>query len=148
MDTKVKNFVEKYNERMSWNRDIYKYLNLDPSQFNEGLQMFLDENLSTEDITEEGYDLETAKVYEYGEDDSCWTGTRWAGTIEMQVFSNKTYGIFYFWLRPTENESEYKKNRIAQIVKELDEDIKDKRLEIDKLTSEFADVVVLRKMFD
>lgn len=136
MNTDVKNFVEAYNTRMGWNRDILKNLNIMPSQFNVKLRKFLSKNLSIDNITEDGFDLENAKVYTYDD-----------GTLELQAFDNETYGISYFWCKPTESETEYKVNRILHIQKELDKDIDEKKAEIDKLTSEFADVVVLRKMF-
>ena len=137
MTENVKNFVEEYNKRMSWNRDIIKNLKIKYNKLNKNLQRFVDENLATKDITEEGFDLEHAKVYSYDD-----------GTLEMQAFNNETYGTTYFWVKPVENEETYKKNRISQIIKELDKEINDKEIKLKDILSGYKSLVKFRKLFN
>ena len=133
MKPEVKNFVEKYNKRMAWNRDILSKMNIVISKFTDKkLIRFIDENLSDDDITPEEFDLDTAKVYAYED----------TGTLEMQVFNNKTYCVSYFWCKPNENEDEYKKNRMSYIIKELENDIEKKKSEIEKLNTELTETTV------
>lgn len=114
MKSNIKNFVEEYNKRMSWNRDIIK-------QFGKKNipDEIIDDYLSTELLNEENYDLENAALYEYGKNDS------WAGTLELQVFSNESYRTHYFWVRPIQSEDEYKSEKIKyikeSIIKKIDE---------------------------
>ena len=61
MKSNIKNFVEEYNKRMSWNADIIKQIGKE----NISVKV-IDDYLSTELITEENYDLENASLYEYG----------------------------------------------------------------------------------
>ena len=137
MNSEIKKFVEEYNKRMSWNRDIIKNLKIKYSKLNKYLQRFVDENLSTKDITEEGFDLERAKVYSYED-----------GTLELQAFNNETYGTTYFWVKPVETEELYKKNRILQIIKELDKEIDDRQMKLKDVLAEFKAINSFRKLFN
>lgn len=137
MKSNIKNFVEEYNKRMSWNADIIKQLgkkNIPPK--------IIDDYLSTELIDEENYDLENASLYEYGPDDAC------AGTFELQVFSNKSYGTVYFWVKPIQSEDEYKSERIKIIKETMNEKIGELYEKIKGLTSDYKHYNKLKKMID
>lgn len=114
MKSNIKNFVEEYNKRMSWNRDIIKQFGKKniPAEI-------IDDYLSTELLNEENYDLENAALYEYGKNDA------WAGTLELQAFSKESYRTVYFWVRPIQSEDEYKSEKIKyikeSIIKKIDE---------------------------
>lgn len=99
MDEKVKNFVEEYNKRIDWNKDIRDSLNLDSIPI-------IKDYLPIEKLDEEGYDLENALYYTYDD-----------GLMELQAFSNTAYRTHYFWIRPyeTDNENSYKAEKIEYI---------------------------------
>lgn len=108
MDEKVKNFVEEYNKRIDWNKDIRDSLNLD-------FIPIIKDYLSTEKLDEEGYDLENASYYTYDD-----------GLMELQAFSNTAYRTHYFWIWPYETDAEnsYKAEKIEYIKEKIN-----KRLE-------------------
>jgi len=137
MKSNIKNFVEEYNKRMSWNADIIKQLGKKniPAKI-------INDYLSTELINGENYDLENASLYEYGPDDA------WAGTLELQLFSNKSYRTVYFWVRPIQSENEYKSEKIEIIKKQMNEKIDELYEKIKELTSEFKHYNKLKKMID
>ena len=132
MDEKVKSFVDEYNKRMDWNKDILDGFDL--SLLSDEVRDFLDGYISTEKITEEGYDLERASLYEYGQDDT------WAGTLELQVFSNKSYRTIYFWMQPVGDENEYKEERIKIIRKEIEKELEKIIPELKRLTEKKEDL--------
>lgn len=132
MDEKVKLFVEEYNKRMDWNKDILGGFDL--SLLSDEVRDFLDGYISTEKITEEGYDLENASLYEYGPDDA------WAGTLELQAFSNKSYRTIYFWVKPVEDENEYKEGKIQVIKKEIGKELEKIIPELKRLTEKKEDL--------
>ena len=117
MKEEVKNFVEEYNKRMSWNEDILNSANINHLPVCDIMEGIFRHYISTKKITEEGYDLENAKVYEYTDDDSM------KGTLEMQVFSNETCGGIYFWVVSGEDEVAYKKKCKEIIIKKISENI-------------------------
>lgn len=117
MDKDIKNFVEEYNKRMSWNEDILNSTNINHLPTCDIIDDILSHYLSTEKITEEGYDLENAKVFEYTDEGAM------KGTLELQVFSNKTYHGVYFWVKPGEDEETYKKKRKEIVVDEVSKNI-------------------------
>ena len=81
----VKNFVEKYNERIQWNKEILDSLNKKYLLSHEYTKELVEEYLSSDMIDEENYDLEHVKaVYSYEN-----------GTLEMEVFSNIIYHRVY-----------------------------------------------------
>ncbi len=137
MKSKIKNFVEEYNKRMSWNRDIIKQLGKKNIP-----DKIIDDYLSTELIDKENYDLENASLYEYGPDDP------WAGTLELQAFSNESYRTVYFWVRPIQSEDEYKSEKIELIKKKMNEKIDELYEKIKEFTSEFKHYNKLKKMID
>ena len=137
MKSNIKNFVEEYNKRMSWNADIIKQIGKE----NIPIKV-IDDYLSTELITEENYDLENASLYEYGPADA------WAGTFELQVFSNESLGTVYFWLKSIQSEDEYKSKKIEIIKKKMNEKIDELSEKIEELTSEFKHYNKLKKMID
>ena len=137
MKSSIKNFVEEYNKRISWNADIIKQLgkkNIPAKLIND--------YLSTKLIDEKNYDLENASLYEYGPDEP------WAGTLELQVFSNESYSTVYFWVKPTKLEDEYKSEKIEIIKKVMNEKINELYEKIKGLTSDYKHYNKLKKMID
>ena len=112
MDEKVKKFVEEYNKRMDWNKDIRDSLNLDFSPIYTDI---IKDCLTTEKLDEEGYELEDASCYTYDD-----------GLMELQAFSNTAYRTHYFWVMPYEKDAEntYKAEKVDIFKKEIN-----KRLE-------------------
>ncbi len=146
MEKDIKNFVEEYNKRMSWNEDILSSTNINHLPTCDIIDNILSHYLSTEKITEESYDLENAKVFEYTDE-----GTT-KGTLEMQVFSNKIYHTVYFWVKPGEDEETYKKkhkeivvDEIFKNITELMADTMSKFEELSSLYKTLHDMVKLKK---
>lgn len=108
MKDAVKNFVEEYNKRIDWNKDIRDSLNLDFSPIYTDI---IKDDLTTEKLDEEGYDLENALVYTYN-----------SGLMELQAFSNTAYRTHYFWVQPYETDAEnsYKAHTIKYIKESID----------------------------
>ena len=104
----VKKFVEEYNKRMDWNKDIRDSLNLD---FHPIYTNIIKDCLDTEKLDEEGYDLENAAFYTYDD-----------GLMELQAFSNTAYRTHYFWVQPYETDAEksYKAEKIEYIKESID----------------------------
>ena len=121
MKEEVKNFVEKYNNNMDWNKEILESGSLDFVQVHEHTKALAEEYLPTEKINEEDYDLENAKVYTYED----------TGTLELQVFSNKIFHGVYFWVKPY-SKDEYISSRLTYIKKELNTKIEVLKREIDE----------------
>lgn len=124
MKQEIKDFVEGYNKTMDFNKEIVE-------SFGKGYvpsytKNFIKEYLSTNKITEEGYDLENAKLYTYEQ----------TGTQELQAFNNKTYGTTYFWFKPGETEEEYKKRKTDSIGKHALERLKAISMEMAALDGE------------
>lgn len=137
MKSNIKNFVEEYNKRMSWNADIIKQLGKKniPAKI-------IDDYLSTELINEENYDLENASLYEYR------PGEPMAGTFELHAFSNKYYRTVYFWVKPIQSEDEYKSEKIEIIKNIMNEKIDELYEKIKGLTSDYKHYNKLKKMID
>lgn len=112
MKEEVKNFVEEYNKRMDWNKDIRDSLNLD---FIPIYTDIIKDYLSTKKLDEEGYDLDDALFYTYDD-----------GLMELQAFSNTAYRTHYFWVQPYETDAEksYKAEKIECLKEKIN-----KRLE-------------------
>ncbi len=125
----IPEFIEKYNKRMDWNRDILGSIDDAYLSSHPFLKEIVDEYLSTEKITEEAYDIGNAKIYEYDDKEDF-------GLLELQVFSNKTYGTTYFWLKPNETESDYKHSRMEYVSNEVSKKISHITSEISRLESE------------
>lgn len=124
MKQEIKTFVEEYNKRMDWNQEII-------DGFGKGYipsytKDFIKENLSTGKITEEGFDLENAKLFAYEHDN----------LQELQAFNNETYGTTYFWLRSNETEDEYKERKQNRVRENAVKRLFDIGLEMAKLNGE------------
>ena len=130
----IKNFVEKFNRQVQWDNEILKSLGKKNIP-----KDIIEKYFIGEPITEEGYDLENARLYEYGKDDN------WAGTLELQAFSNKTYRTVYFWIHKDYTEEVYKANRIEAVKKEMNKRIDELFEKIKGLTSEFKQYNKLKK---
>lgn len=135
MTEEIKNFVENFNRQVQWENEIINSIG------KKNIPQDIIKNFFTTDIiTEDGYDLENAKLYEYGKNDS------WAGRLELQAFSNITYRTTYFWLRPENyTEEEYKANRIEEIKKEVNKKLNELYEKIKDLTSEYKKYNKLNK---
>ena len=134
MTEEIKNFVEKFNRQVQWDNEIIKSLG------KKNIPQDIIDNYFSEPITEEEYDLENARLYEYGKADN------WAGTLELQAFNNKTYGTVYFWIRHDYTEKEYKAKRIEAVKKEMNKRIDELFEKIKGLTAEFKQYNKLKKM--
>ena len=137
MKEEIKNFVEKFNRQVQWDNEILKSLG------KKNIPKDIIENYFIgEPITEEGYDLENARLYEYGKDDN------WAGTLELQAFSNTTYRTVYFWIHKDYTEKEYKANRIEAVKKEMNKKLDELFEQIKDLTSTFKQYNKLKKQIE
>lgn len=137
MKEEIINFVGKYNKHMQWNKEIIKSLGAKNIP-----QDIIENYLTTDEITEDGYDLENASLYEYGKDDN------WAGTLELQAFSNKTYRTVYFWVHKDYTEEEYKNKKIETIKKEMNKKLDELFEQIKDLTSTFKHYNKLKKQIE
>ena len=128
MEQRIKDFVEAYNKRCVWNQDIL-------AKFDKGFipkktKDTINGYLSTKEITEEGYDLEHAKMFEFERDSD---GEE---VHELQAFNNENYGASYFWVLPNETEEEYKKRTSENLLKETLKNIRELSEKINELTVE------------
>ena len=125
MKKDIEIFVEKYNKVMDWNKDILASFwddcvsnpygrPIGVTDYTKSVIAYIEDNLSTEKIDEEGFDLENAMLYAY---DRSADGKE---LNELQAYNNKTYGTSYFWLLPDETEEEYKKRKVEYLIKDLD----------------------------
>ena len=141
MEKDIKNFVEEYNKRVSWNEDILSSTNIKHLPTCDIIDDIISQYLATEKITEEGYDLENAKVIEYTDEDSM------KGTLEMEVFSNKIYHRVYFWVKPGEDEETYTKRHkeilVDKIFKNITKLMTDTMSKFEELSSLYG---MLREM--
>ena len=132
MEKKIKEFVEEYNKRIDWNKDILG--DIDADDFDD-IKHFMDCVISTEKITEDEYDLENAKCYPYEN-----------STLELQVFNNKTFGTSYFWVKPAESEDDYKEDRRQVVKREIDERLQQILPELHKITAQKDELLKLKEM--
>lgn len=137
MTEDIKNFVEKYNKHMQWNKDIINSLGAKNIP-----QDIIEDYLTTDIITEDGYDLENANLYEYGKDDN------WAGTLELQAFSNSTLRTVYFWIHKDYTEEEYKTQKIEKIKEAMNKKLDELFEKIKGLTSTFKHYNKLKKQIE
>ena len=137
MENNVKSFVDEYNKRIEWNKDLIKsILNVfDLETVSDELKDLFDDFLSVDSITEEGYDLEDANVYTYED----------TGTLELQAFNNTTYRRNYFWVKPIGNEDDYKDDRLGTIEKVVTERLGQIIPELNKLTKAKNDFEKLKE---
>ena len=134
MTEDIKNFVERYNKCMQWNKEIIKSLGIKNIP-----QDIIEKYLTTDAITEDGYDLENAKLFVYSENDSL------AGTLELQAFSNTIYGTVFFWVRKDDTEEVYKAKKIEKIKNEMNKQLDKLFEQIKGLTSTFKHYNKLKK---
>ena len=137
MENNVKSFVEEYNKRIEWNKDLIKSIFnvFDLETVSDELKDLFDDFLSVDSITEEGYDLEDANVYTYED----------TGTLELQAFNNTTYRRNYFWVKPIENEDDYKDDRLRTIEKVVTERLGQIIPELNKLAKAKNDFEKLKE---
>ena len=143
MKKDIEIFVERYNKVMDWNKDIRASFWDDcvsnPYGVTDYTKSYIEDNLSTEKIDEEGFDLENAALYAY---DRCVDGRE---LNELQAFNNKTYGTSYFWLFPDETEEEYKKRKVEYLIKDMTEKVAELNSKISDLEQERKEWKVLLK---
>jgi len=137
MKEEIRNFVEKYNKHMQWNKDIIKSLGAKNIPWD-----IIENYLTTDIITEDGYDLENARLYEYGKDDN------WAGTLELQAFSNSTLRTVYFWIHKDYTEEEYKTQKTEKIKESMNKKLDELFEQIKGLTSTFKHYNKLKKQIE
>lgn len=121
-EKQIADFVENYNKCMDWNRDILDKLNFDIKYAKD----FVEDYLTTDKIDKDSYDLEHAKVYIYED----------KGMLELQAYSYKSYGTYYFWAFPDYTEQSYKEKRLNDINKYLIEHLSELTEKINELTLE------------
>lgn len=136
MKEEVKNFVEKYNDNMDWNKEILESGDLDYVLKHDYTKALVEEYLPTEKINEEDYDLENAKVYTYEEN----------GTLELQVFSNKIFHGVYFWVKPYSKE-EYISFKLNYIKKEINSKIENLENEINEAQTKLEQLNVFKSIY-
>lgn len=145
MNMDLKTFIEEYNKRIDWNKDV-----LD-KEYKPGdrIRSVIDAYLSMDKITEEDYDYSTAEIFDCEDD-----GKKYE---ELQIFSNIDCHTMYFWLYPDENEESYKKRRVEIINEliskrkaEISEKLRELNSERDELCGLYAAIgnVVQRKPTD
>ena len=134
MTEDIKKFVETYNKHMQWNKEIIKSLGVKNIP-----QVIIENILTTDTITEDGYDLENAKLFVYNENDSL------AGTLELQAFSNNSYHTVYFWIHKDYTEEEYKAQKIEKIKDVMNKELDELFEKIKGLTSTFKHYNKLKK---
>ena len=104
-------FIKEYNKLCDWDNEFLKGFT---PNYTSG---FINRFFHTTKITEEEYDLKSAKVYEYDD-----------GLLELQIFSTKTLGTSYFWLR-MDRMKDYKETMLELALREIN-------VRSDELTSE------------
>jgi len=97
----VQEFIERYNLESKWNGEI-----LDGKFFDDNpyIKEYFKGILGSEGITEDSYDISTARVYENDDPENHY--------YELQIYSYKIYGTMYLWIHPDMDERTYKANRI------------------------------------
>jgi len=106
MKKEIKEFVESYNQRMEWNKEILERVNTVLYDFNstECTRDLIDGYLSTKKITEENCELKDAQIYQLEN-----------GKLEMQAFRHSTLCSTYFYTRIGETKEEYMKTKMDAI---------------------------------
>lgn len=128
----IPEFIEEYNKRMDWNRDILGDLDDTYLSAHPFMKEITDEYLSTGKITEETYDIDNAKIYEYDD-----------GLLELQAQSKRTYRLTYFWVDPNEDEEQYKAKKIEKVLDVLKKNKDEIVGKIKEETSKLNDIEIL-----
>lgn len=105
----IPEFIEEYNKRMDWNQDILGYIDDAYLSAHPFMKEIADKYLSTGKITEETYDIDNAKIYEYDDEEDY-------GLLELHAQSKSTYRLTYFWMDPNEDEEQYKAKKIERVL--------------------------------
>jgi hypothetical protein len=129
MKKKVKDFVQKYNKNIEWNKDIFNELEQKYILKSEYVKVIGD-YISFKKITKRICDLETAEVYKYEDRDM----------LEMQVYCYETYGTRYYWLYPNLDEKAYKKMKIKDITKVLNKHRQKAAKKMQEASSEIEEI--------
>jgi hypothetical protein len=137
MKEEVKKFVDEYNKRMDWNQDILNGFGPDLTKSLENNE-FIRHKLTTDKITEEGFDLENADVYEFERTSDG------KNVNELQVFNNKTCGTSYFWVATDETEQEYKAKTTESIYNNVTKTISELENKIVELTNERDELMKIK----
>lgn len=132
----IPEFVEEYNKRMDWNRDILGHIDDAYLSAHPFMKEIVDEYLSTGKITEETYDIDNAKIYEYDDEESF-------GLLELQAQSKRTYRLTYFWVDPNEDEGRYKANKIEHVLDVMEKSKNETIARINADTKKLIDIDVL-----
>ena len=132
----IPEFIEEYNKRMDWNRDILGVIDDAYLSSHPFMKEIADEYLSTGKITEEAYDIDNAKIYEYDDEAD-------SGLLELQAQSKRTYRLTYFWMNPNKDEGQYKAEKIESVLGVLKKN-KDEAVEkIEAETKKLNDIETL-----
>lgn len=132
----IPEFIEEYNKRMDWNRDILGSIDDAYLSSHPFMKEIVDEYLSTGKITEEAYDIDNAKIYEYDDEAD-------SGLLELQAQSKRTYRLTYFWMNPNKDEGQYKAEKIERVLHVLKKN-KDEAVEkIEAETKKLNDIETL-----
>ena len=129
MKKKVKDFVQKYNKCIDWNKDIFSELERKYILNSEYVKVISD-YISFKKITKRICDLETAEVYEYED----------TGMLEMQTYCYETYGTRYYWVHPNLDEEAYKKKKIEDITEALTKHRENAVKKIQEASSEIEEI--------
>jgi hypothetical protein len=120
----LKTFIEEYNKRTDWNQEIISVLSVTKNELDE-LDYAIGGFIDTDKITEEGYDFDSAEIYE---DDLDSNGKK---LFELQIYSFEHHCTQYFWVR-NETEAEYRDRIIngmdgvvVGFLKDIDKKLKD-----------------------
>lgn len=121
----LETFIEKYNERIGWNKELRSTMNIDVLEGNPATKRILGDYLNGFEIMPEDYELETAKIYKYEE----------SNTYELQIYSFESYHTVYFWCDPDITKDEYIKERVSIISREAKTQLEETQNKIKELES-------------
>jgi hypothetical protein len=109
MDKKVEDFIAQYNQRINWNIEIRKSLDIALLNSNASTSNILDDYLSDEKITPETYAVNLADVFKSSRNNE-WS---------MQIYNIKNNEYHRFWVTFYESKEDYIKERIRLINESL-----------------------------
>ena len=132
----IPEFIEEYNKRMDWNRDILGSIDDAYLSSHPFMKEIADKYLSTGKITEETYDIDNAKIYEYDDEADF-------GLLELQVQSKRTYRLTYFWMNPNKDEGQYKAEKIEHVLDVLEKSENETIAKINSETKKLIDIDLL-----
>lgn len=106
----VQEFIERYNLESKWNAEI---ISVDFFEEKPYVKKYFKGILGSEGITEDSYDVSTARIYENDDPENHY--------YELQIYSYKIYGTMYLWIHPDMDERTYKADRIRIAMKDAAE---------------------------